>query len=564
VRRGERLAAAAAAAGALIPFRPAADAGFLAWDDVPNLVDNSAYAGFTRASLAWAWTTHFRGPWQPLSWLSYALDRALWGLDAAAFRRTNFLLHALAAALLVLVARRLLDAALGARVPERARTLGALAAGLAFALHPLRVESVVWITERRDVLSGALLIGAWLAYLEEIPAAALALFSGALLAKGTAVALPFFLLAGEVFPFARLSPDPRRWAARGARRVRRRLAPFFALAAAAGLMNLGGFSTGDLAAPSVGLAARLALAAHAPGFYLAKTIFPVGLSPYYPLRADWSALAPRLAAYAALAAAATAAAWAARRRAPWAWTAWLAYLAALAPVSGLALNGAQLAADRYSYLPCLPLALAAGGLAAAAGRRSPRAAAAAVAALALGLGALSWRQSGFWRGDVPLWSRAVALAPDGYLPRANLAAALFAAGEEEWALAEYAEVLRLRPDDFGARVNAGVLLEKRGRLDEAEADYRAALAQRPDAPDAAVDLSGLLWRRGDRAGALALIQAVAARAPGFAPARFDCGIMLLALGRREEGRAQLRAALALDPSLAARLKRSPGTSGVSR
>jgi tetratricopeptide (TPR) repeat protein len=554
VRRGERLAAAAAFAAALVPFRPAASAGFLAWDDVPNLVDNSAYAGFTRESLAWMWSTHFRGPWQPLSWLSYALDRAAWGLDAPAFRRTNFFLHALAAALLVLVARRLLDAALGARVPERARNLGALAAGLLFALHPLRVESVVWITERRDVLSGALLLGAWLAYLEESFAASIALFVGALLSKGTAIALPFFLLAQEVYPYARLSADPRRWLEPAARPVQSRLAPFFALAACAALANAGGFSTGDLSVPDISWWGRLELAAHAPGFYLAKTVLPVGLSPYYPILAHWSALEPRLAAYAVLGAAATVALWAARRRAPWAWSAWLASLAALAPVSGLAQNGAQTAADRYSYLPCLPFALVAGGLAARAAASRPRAAALVVAALSCALGAAAWRQSGFWRDDAALWTRAVSLEPDGYLPRSNLASTLLAAGDDDGAFAQYAEVLRLHPDDFGARINVGFLYEKRGRLDEAESSFRAALALSPGAPDAGVDLAALLWRRGARREAAAVLEGVAARAPDFAPARFDLGVMLAALGKRERARAELKAALALDPSLAARLR----------
>jgi tetratricopeptide (TPR) repeat protein len=553
LKRGKKLAAAAAALAASIPFLSAAGAGFLAWDDQSNLVYNEAYRGFSRTNLSWMWTTHFRGPWQPLSWLSYAVDWSAWGLDAPEFRRTNFLLHALAAALCVLVARRLLDAALGSRTSERARNLGALAAGLFFALHPLRVESVVWITERRDVLSGIFFLAAWLAYLEEKFYLAPFLFAAALLSKGTAVALPFFLLACEYFPLRRLSAHPRR--------VALRLAPYFALAFVAGLVNLGGFASGDLSVPSIGLGLRLAIAAHAPGFYWAKTCLPFFLSPYYPLVVPTSSLYAGFAGYAVLGLLMTLAVMSSRRRAPWASAAWFAFLAALAPVSGLIQNGAQLAADRYSYLPCLPFAFVVGGFFAAAAEKKFRAAAFGLLSLSVVLSALSARQSTFWRDDRALWTRAVALAPDGYLPRSNLASADLAVGDEDGALEQFRVVLRLHPEDFGAQVNAGYLLQKRGRYDEAESVLRAALSLRPGAPDAIVNLANVLSARGDRKGALTLLDELTSREPEFAPGRFNRGLSLIALGRRAEGEKELRAALALDPSLAARLKAKSTVAG---
>lgn len=538
--RARTSAAALAAAAAVAPFLPALRAGFLEWDDQATVVANAAHLGFSPSRLWWMLSARSYGPWQPLSWLSYAVDFSLWGLDAPAFRLTNLLLHGLAAALAVSVARRLLEEEFSSRVPPRALALGALAAGLFFALHPLRVESVVWITERRDVLSGVLLLAAWRARQKGRGRAALGLFSGALLAKGTAVALPFFLLAAERPPLTR--------------RVLRGLAPYFALAAAAAAMNLVLLGRGDLQAPWIGALARLAVAGHSAGFYLAKTLWPFGLSPYYPLPQNWLAAAPRLAAYASLAAAATGATWLWRRRAPWALPAWLAYLSALIPVSGLFQNGAQLAADRYSYLPCLPFAFVGGGLAAALAARRPRAAAALVAAGALALAASTWRQSGFWRDDVSLWTRAAALAPDAYLPRSNLAAALFAAGDAEGALAQYPEVLRLEPRDAEARVNLGVLLQQRGRSREAESLFREALRLRPGDLQATTNLGGLLARRGEREAAISLLRPLAAANPDFAPARFNLGLLLLSSGRKEDGLAHLREAVRLDPSLARRLR----------
>lgn len=538
-------AAAAAAALAPLPFLAAARAGFLNWDDRANLVDNRAYRGFSAASLRWMWTTHFRGPWQPLSWLSYALDRALWGLNAPAMRLTNLALHAAAAGIFALVARRVLDSALSERVPARARELGAFAAACAFALHPLRVESVVWLTERRDVLSGLFFMAAWLAYLDGKRFAALAAFAAALLSKGTATILPVYLLACESYPLGRLRQDP------GA--AARRLAPFFVLALLAGAMNLRGLGA-DLQVPWIGWRTRLAIAAHAPGFYLIKTIWPAGLSPYYPLLSPPSRLAAHFALYALVGLAATSAAW--RARAPWAWTAWAAFLAALAPVSGLFQNGAQIAADRYTYLPSLPLFLIFGGVVARSASRWFAPSALVSTVLIVVLSSLSWRQSLFWRDDRALWTRAVALAPDGYLPRANLAAADLAAGDSSAALSDEREVLRLRPDDFDARLNAGVLCLESGELDEAQGDLRAALALRPDSAEAAVDLANVLSARGDRRGALDLLDAAVHENPAFAPAQFNRGLILRALGRKAEGDAQLKAALTLDPSLAARLRRA--------
>ncbi len=454
-----RAVPAAAFAAALIPFLPALGAGFLDWDDKMTLVFHDAWRGFDAARLRWMLSSSYYGPWQPLSWLSYAADHALWGLDAPAFRRTNLVLHAAAAALLAACARRILDEKLP-KAPERARALGALAAALVFALHPLRAESVVWITERRDVLSGALLLGSLLARLEKRNRLALGLFAGALMSKGTAVALPFFLLALE----------PKKW---------KELLPYFALAGAAGAVNVALLGGASMPAPWLAWWQKLAMAAHSAGFYFAKTLAPVGLSPYYALPRDWAAVAPRLAAYGLLAAAVTAAAWAGRRRAPWALPAWLAYLAALAPVSGLLPSGGQLAADRYSYLPCLPFAVVAGGLAAAFASKRPRAAAALVAAAGLVLGAAAWRQSGYWRSDAALWTRAVEVEPMSYLPRSNLAMALLAERRLSEAVPQFAAAIALEPRDAPARFNLGLILLSLGEKEDGLALVREAVKLQP-------------------------------------------------------------------------------------
>lgn len=463
-----------------IVFSLAPSGDFLAWDDRANLLSHEAWRGLGWENLRWMLTTRHQGPWQPLSWLSWALDHALWGLDPAAFRRTNVLLHSVAAGLFAECARALIR-------DGRSAALGAALAGLLFALHPLRVESVLWITERRDVLSGAFFAGALLAYLRGGRPLSLALFACALLSKATAVGLAWIVLLLE--------------------RDKRRAWPYFALALGAGLMNLAGFASGDIRAVSLGWGERLVVALHSLAFYAAKWLAPIALSPYYPLPASPWSLWPWAASGAALSAAALLSCW------RWHWA---VYALTLAPVSGLLQNGAQAAADRYSYLATLPFALLAGSLAARLPSRS--ALAALLAAVPL-LSALTLSYARHWRGDVSLWARAVPLAPDAYLPRSNYALALHAAGDKAAAAAQYEAAIRLEPRDVESRVNLAAIKAELGERKAAESLYREALALRP----------------------------------AHAPAHFNLAFLLRAEGRKKEGLAHLREALRLEPALASRL-----------
>ncbi len=439
--------------------------GFLGWDDKANLVAHDAWRGLGPAHLKWMLTTHHYGPWQPLSWLSWAVDHALWGLDPHAFRRTNILLHAVAAGLFTENARLLLPKVKG-------WAWGAAMAGVFFALHPLRVESVVWLTERRDVLSGAFAAASLLAFLKEKRALSLGLFAAALLSKGTAV--------GMAWVFLFLEKD------------RKRAWPYFALALGAGLMNLAGFGS-ELHATSLSVAQRIVAVLNSLAFYPVKTVLPTGLSPYYPLSfmlSPWVLCLPLL--------------WYFR------WHAVL-YALILAPVSGVFQAGAQAYADRYSYLATLPFALFIGRFGTPA----------RVALLAAVLSALTLKQAAYWRDDVSLWLRAVALAPQAYLPRSNLALAFDAAGDRVNAAEQYLWAIKLEPRDVEARVNLGAIRSKEGDVKAAEALYREALALRP----------------------------------GHAPAHFNLAFLLRVTGRKDEGLRHLKEALRLEPALAQRLPR---------
>ncbi len=463
------------AVAAVFAFLP--PARFLQWDDAKNLLDHDRWRGLSWEHLKWMWGTRHYGPWQPLSWFSWAVDWTLWGLNPEGFRRTNILLHALTASFVYAIGRR-----------QFTREAG-LAAALFFALHPLRVESVVWITERRDVLSGLFSVVSVWAWFENKRSWSLFSFVLAVLSKGTAVAVIPFIFFLERGAWKKLGGHV--------------LVGLFAAA-----MNLRGFSTGDLRGLELSVADRLLLMLNSAWFYLAKTALPLGLSPYYALPLDPAVIARYAASGAALGLLVTAACFHKRIRA-WALPAWLAYLCALAPVSGLLQNGRQAAADRYSYLACLPFALLFGH---AAGRRP-----ALLAVLPL-LAALTVRQAGFWRDDVALWTRAVAVEPEAYLARSNLSVALLSAGRGGEAVAHLEKAIALEPRDAEARANLGAVLAARGETARAAAVWEELAVLRP-------------------------------RDPKFAGARYNLGVLLRRAGREQEGLARQREAFVLDPSL---------------
>jgi tetratricopeptide (TPR) repeat protein len=559
------------AALVFIAFLPAVRYGFLDWDDRANLALNPAFSGLSWKSLWSMFTTYNFGPYQPLSSLSWALDLRLWGLSPAGFHLTNVVLHSLNAALFFLIAEELFTRSLPDRSAEGARILAFLAS-LFFGLHPLRVESVVWISERRDVLSGFFFLLSFQRYLAaQSPSgggrprlsASIAFFFLALLSKVTAVGFLWALLAVDVYPLKRLSPDPRRWLRSPERAVLAEKAPFAVLAALIGAVNLLGFRTGAVRAVSIGAAERIAVAFYGAAFYVRQTLWPAALSPYYLLPTNLRTMTGTLAAHAAAAVLATLFLWGRRRRWPAAWTAWLCYLLVLAPVSGLLQNGRQIAADRYSYLACMPLALLAAGALAPLAKR-PR----ALWGAGLGLaGALAWltaRQIPVWRDDLSLWDQAVSTDPNNYFARSNLATVLFTRGQDAGALLQYREALRLFPDNPEALLNSGVLEERRGDLTAARRLFETALLLRPGDPEAATNLGLLLIREGRREEAEALLAGVVASRPDFASARFNLGVLRMAAGRRREGLADIREALRLEPGLAARLKTGGAPAGGTR
>jgi len=518
----------------LLTFLPSLANGFVNWDDDENFLWNPHYRGLGWAELRWMATAVQQGVYVPIAWLTLGLDHVLWGMNPAGYHLTSVVLHSTNAVLLYLVARRLLAAGLGvARGAEPSIRLGAAVAALLFAVHPLRVESVAWITERRDVVVGLFTLLTVLAYLRAVRrgergrlqagwyGAALGCFALALLSKAIVVALPVALLALDVYPLGRAetAADPRARRRRILGLVVEKL-PFLALAAAVSALTLAILSSRGLLASrdALGIAQRLALSAHALVFYLEKTLVPWALSPLYTLFHPIVPASPRYLAAAVVVALLTAVLVAARRRWPAGLTAWVASVALVLPVLGIFHSGPQAAADRYTYLAGMAWALLGGAgvawccLAVQAGRapaRLGRLAAGGAVALIAGLVALTVLQVRVWHDSVSLWTHAAAVEPESDVPIFYLGWALTDARRFDEARAHWSRALARVPDrrpELRAEILTQRGIGSQRALDpaEAERDFRAALAVAPAHAAAAIRLGGILLERGE-AGADAIL-----------------------------------------------------------
>jgi tetratricopeptide (TPR) repeat protein len=554
------LAAATAAA-----FLPVLGNGFV-WDDGANVVHNPHLEKLDSDLVRWAFTGFRLGHYQPLTWLSLALDRAVWGPRAAGVHLTSLLLH---------VANVLLFAAVARRLLREARCgdcrIAALIAAAVFALHPLRVESVAWATERRDLLAGVFFLLALLAYLAMARrdreggsrlawgAAAVVAFALSLLAKALALGLPVVLLVLDVYPLRRWRPGDGRGAAV---RLAAEKVPFFALSIACGLAALAAQAeSGALVGIGrYGWVERLFQAAYGALFY-PRAIVAGAWSPLYERPTALDPWEPRFLLSALAFAAVTAALLALRRRFPAGLAAWVAYLALLAPVSGVAQSGVQLVADRYAYLAGLGFALLLGAGAGAAWEAARRPArrvapiavgAAVVAVLAL-WGALTFRQCRVWRDDATLWRHVVAYAPSA-MGFNNLGALALRGGDRRTALPYLRRAVEVAPG-FGlpwrnllALLEAGGSDLDRGELARTAAALEASLPHHAHAATAwtTVALAHLALDRRD-AARRHLARAVEVN-PDYAPAWRRLAILQLGDGRHGDCRTSFAQAVRLEPA----------------
>src|SRR2546426_439819 len=474
-----------------VPFLPTLDNQFVNWDDDDNLLNNPHYRGLGWTHLRWMWTTFHVGHYVPLTWMTFGLDYLLWGLKPVGYHLSNLLLHAANAAVFSLVARRILGLALPGSGERGHVGLAAAAAfaALLFAIHPLRVESVAWATERRDVLSGLFYLLTILSYLRAGEQGersrgwywgAVGLFVCALLSKSIAVSLPVVLLILDVYPLRRLG-GARGWWSEEARRVYVETIPFVLLAAAASAVAVmaqlsfhAALSVAQLSVPG-----RLAISAYGLSFYLWKMVAPVNLSPLYERGVVDPWATPFLLSYGG-AVAITSLAWVCRRRWPGLPAAWLAYVVILLPVLGIFQSGPQIAADRYTYLAGLGWAILAGASLLSPWRRPPFLFTGLAGCVLFGLGILTWNQVQVWHDSEKLWASALAIDPKSSMAHFNFGNMLAQQGKPTEASEHYRQALQIKPDHADAQNNWGLALANQGKLAEASDHFRQALQINPD------------------------------------------------------------------------------------
>jgi hypothetical protein len=477
----------------LVVYGQVAHFDFTSYDDPEYVTENPLVReGLTAAGIKGAWTTIAVGNWIPMTVLSHIVTAQLFGMDSGAHHMVNLALHAGAAVLLFLALLR----------ATRARWPSAFVAGV-FALHPLHVESVAWIAERKDVLSAFfafLALYAYVRYAErESPRGYLlvtAAFVLGLLSKPMLVTFPFMLLLLDFWPLRRVQFPKVLW----------EKVPLLALSVADSVVT---YLVQGTAVQTIPWDFRLRVAAISPWTYLRQMFWPARLAVFYPLHAVpwWQAW---LAAMLLAAASASVIYW--RRQHPYLLTGWFWFLGTLVPVAGIVQAGAQAHADRYTYIPMVGLAILLAWGAVDVARKWPsvqKPLTGLAAAAILICMALTVRQTSFWENSGTLFEHAVEVTHDNYVAQAGLGNFLAQTGHKEEGIAHLEEVVRMVPGDSQVHNNLGILYAGLpGHQQQAIAHFEAAVRAHPDYMEAQYNLGlALSQAPGRTAEAIAHLEA---------------------------------------------------------
>ena len=522
---------------------------FVIYDDDVYVTENAqVQQGITLDNVKWAFTTTYFGFYYPVTWLSHMLDCQLYGLDAGKHHFTSLLIHSANAVLLFLLLLRMTGALWRC----------ALVAGL-FALHPLHVESVAWIAERKDVLSTLfwmLTLLAWLGYVKSKSwqryAVVLVLFALGLMAKSMLVTLPFLLLLLDYWPLGRLKLKGE-WL-RTLRGLVLEKAPLFAMSAVSCVVTVVAQRSAGAMKPleDFPISERLANAALTYVSYLAKTVWPASLAVFYP-HPHVGLFTWRVCGSVLLLAAMTILALVLARRVPYIAAGWLWYLGALVPVIGLVQVGVQASADRYTYVPLVGIFIVtAWGLTdLCRGSRAARHALAVLACACLVVFLFVTRtQVKYWKDSTALFGHALAVTSNNYVAHTNLGVALFAKGRAEEAIAQCKEAVRIAPKFCDALNNLGVALGSVGRSSEAIEYLQRAVEACPDFADAHNNLGHQLANQGRFEEAIAQYEEAVRTKPNFCDALDNLGVALGRAGRSSEAIDRLQRAVQACPDSA--------------
>jgi tetratricopeptide (TPR) repeat protein len=564
---------------------------FLQWDDFPYVFQNEQVnRGLTWGGIVWAFTHSHSANWHPLTWISHALDCQFYGLNPGLHHLTNVILHATTSVLLFLGLRNMTGSL------KRSAFVAAI-----FAIHPLHVESVAWLAERKDVLSGLFLVltlGAYVRYARRAPSmasytAVMLLFACGLMCKPSLVTLPVLLLLLDWWPLGRFSAGPVVSGKQGIQEeqiyiaTRRRLVlekiPLLLLSAASIFATLVVQHEAVVPVHAFPLSERISNAIVSYAAYLGQLFFPVNLAAYYPYPAGGWPVLEVSGAVILLLMISLGVFWQKNKR-PWLICGWLWYLIMLLPMIGLIQVGEQARADRYTYLSLIGPTISITWLCAewCASRRGRSYAPGFVAlAVVMTLTILARVQTSYWKNNESLWTHALSVTSNNGFAHYNLGTSQLEKNDVEAALGEFRKALETKPDLWDAEYSIGNICLKSGRPEEAIPHYQKAIslngrdaealynlgvcfAQTGDFPEAMSayqkaleiktnyaaannNLAALLARNGRLDEAIACFEKAVRDKPDYADARCNLAVLLSRTGRVPEAVVQWHKALETDP-----------------
>jgi protein O-mannosyl-transferase len=507
---------------------------FVNFDDPAYVTQNNhVRAGLTWDGVVWAAKSLEAANWLPLTWLSHMTDVQLFGLRPGWHHWTNVLLHAGATLLLYAALKRMTGA----------RWRSAFVAFL-FALHPLHVESVAWVAERKDVLSGffwCLTLWCYARYAERPSLKrywpVLAAFCLGLMSKPMIVTLPLVLLLLDVWPLRRANRLSVLW----------EKVPMLVLAAGESVVTVVAQSRANavrsLSALPLGQRIENALVAYVT--YIARMFWPVRLAAFYPYShelAAWRVMGALL-----VLAAICVVVIRRRAREPYLAVGWFWYLGTLAPVIGIIQVGGQSSADRYTYVPMIGLGIMLAWGVSELRKLPPRVMAIGAAAVCTACVALTWQQASYWANSGTLFRHAIEVTEGNYIAHNNLADYYLIHRQNEAARVQVNAALELRPAYPEARVNLATVLSRLGKMSDAEREYRVALSFQPSNVEAHAGLGVVLATQGRMGDALNEFERVVILRPGYADGRYSLGRVLASMGHTDEAMAEFREAVRLRP-----------------
>lgn len=538
------------------------DYEFIHYDDDLYVVNNpKVQEGLTIESIKWAFTSTHTGNWYPLTWLSLMLDYELYGLNPAGYHWTNLLFH---------IANTLLLFFLLSRITGTVYKSAFVAA--LFAMHPLHVESVAWVSERKEVLSTflwMLTMGAYVKYVEKPGIIkyllVLIAFSLGLMAKSMLVTLPFVLLLMDFWPlerFLRRQPidsiiisNQIQTTSTGHDTAIRRLfyekVPLIALTIPVCIVAIIAQRQAGALFPfeSFSVALRVANALISYVLYIWKMLIPSNLSVFYPHPGIWPMWQVILSGLFLLLV--SAAVLRMGRRYPYLLVGWLWYLGTLVPVIGLVQIGSQAMADRYSYIPLIGLfIMAAWGSADILKKYHYRRAILASLAVVtiIGSATVTSQQLRYWQNGITLFRHNIATTTPNYINHYNLGVTLMEKGNYTEAISEFQKALQLRPDIPASHNNLGVSFYRKGEIQQAINEYKATLRLKPDHVNAHMNLAMVFYQQGDLEASISHLRDALRLQPKLAYAHYQLALALQKQGKVEEAKSHYETAIQINPA----------------